>query len=327
MSQNENPSPIKKDYLIPMYWHQKVDMKELYQYFSIINSEQILISEYGLNDSMEMFKKRFQIVEWLFFVCKNLNLKNETAFSAVHLFDLFMSHIYYVINAQNRSRLLMIAVACLNLACKLEEINCNYIKFFLNNLLNDTKKPNGESFSLKDITDQEMEILKTIKFRLETPNFYKFNNVFLQIGIREFLKFYSKSELQKFNTNLPQIGFLKKNFLNCNDTICKAYSAIKESALTSPLSAGIVCFRATMLALSYFLAVDLEQVNESIDSILNHFIYDYEFLERSRVVSFNLFDFLCQKNKFSAFTVDNSQIDIPCHIFLFKRTDISSCNV
>jgi hypothetical protein len=60
-----------------------------------------------------------------------------------------------------QGRLNLITISCLSLATKLEEINCNYIAFLNEKVLN---TPNEKIFTNTDLTNMELTILKELKF-------------------------------------------------------------------------------------------------------------------------------------------------------------------
>jgi hypothetical protein len=62
----------------------------------------------------------------------------------------------------DQNNLNIITIACLSLSTKLEEINCNYISFLNEKVLN---APNSKVFSNKDLTKMELSILKTLKYK------------------------------------------------------------------------------------------------------------------------------------------------------------------
>lgn len=61
----------------------------------------------------------------------------------------------------NQQYLNLIAIACLSLATKLEEINCNYITFLNEKVLNSS---NLKIFSNNDLTNMEFQILKALQY-------------------------------------------------------------------------------------------------------------------------------------------------------------------
>jgi hypothetical protein len=65
----------------------------------------------------------------------------------------------------------LITVGCLSLGTKLEEINCNYVKFFTDKVLN---LPDCQIFSVKDLTNMEMRILKKLNYKTLYTTSYDF---------------------------------------------------------------------------------------------------------------------------------------------------------
>jgi len=118
-------------------------------------------------------------------------------------------------DVENMNEIQLSAVACLNLACKLEEINCNYMSFLKEHLLDDAKNQSYSAYTLKDLSKKETEILRVLKYKLSSPTIYDFNNIFLQIAITETIKFYTKTDAE--NNNYPPLNFLIVQLINCND--------------------------------------------------------------------------------------------------------------
>ena len=287
---------FSKNYYVPFYWCKRVNLEDLKEYFTEIQNSSIHILDYGRNHNKEILTKRTKIVEWLQFVCKNLNFKNETVFKAIHLFDLYMSKVKR--DSTSLGEIQLSAVACLNLACKLEEINCNYMSFLKEHLLDDEK--NQYTYTLKDLANKETEILRVLNYKLSSPTIYQFNNVFMQIAISEIIKFYTKINAEK--NNFPPLNFLIVQLINCNDIILKNYSTMKESVFTDVMSSGLICFKATILVLSYLMGVDMSFINELINRNIKVLIKDLEFLQRAEIIAFNFFTYLVNENKFSLFS-------------------------
>ena len=128
----------------------KKSQKELSETFSLYLNKQKLIQSYPL----EIIPTRSQMIDWLIFLCQNLSFKPETLFRAVSIFDLYIS------KSQNEIifsiyELKLVVIASLSLATKIEEINCNFVNFLADNVLN------GGSeivYSSKDLTKKEIEI-------------------------------------------------------------------------------------------------------------------------------------------------------------------------
>ena len=101
---------------------------------------------------------RANMTKWLVFLCNSLNFNLQTLLRSVIIFDKFIS-VSNLFNSKEttQEKLNLITVACLSLATKMEEINCNYVSFFTEKVLN---MPNSQIFTVKDLTKMEMEILK-----------------------------------------------------------------------------------------------------------------------------------------------------------------------
>ena len=106
---------------------------------------------------------RANMVNWLTLLCTKLNFTDQTLFRSVSIFDQYMSKVSLdkVINL-DQNKLNLITIACLSLSTKLEEINCNYISFLNEKVLN---SPNSQIFTNKDLTKMELTILKTLKYK------------------------------------------------------------------------------------------------------------------------------------------------------------------
>jgi len=275
-------------------------MEELKEYFTNFTHDSLDIFDYGKNHDKDTLNKRTKIVEWMLFVCKNLNFKNETAFKSVQIFDLYMSKVNRKIVTDNINDMQLSAVACLNLGCKLEEINCNYMSFLKEHLLDDIKNEKGSIYTLKDLARKEAEILTVLKYKLSSPSFYQFNNIFLQIAVQETVKFYSANAKSVEASNFPALNVLMFQLINCNDMITKHYTTMKESVFTSNMNSGLICFKTSLLVLSYFLGIDLTALNAAINKSIRMLIKDSQFLQKSDIIAFNLFTIMLQGQKFAS---------------------------
>jgi hypothetical protein len=265
--------------LIPTVWRTDLALNNLMKTLKELEKQLISIPDFGVNHNKTTISNRYQIVEWLIFVSKNLNLKSETTFKAVHIFDLYLMKTDTVFN--NVDELQFVAVVCLSLACKFEEVNCNYLNFMRTNLIE--RKCEKEEFISK-----ELEILKTLKFNLNLPNFFDFNLIFIQIAVNKM------SEL-KISANIV------KKMLLVNDSICKNFVPMKECVFSSPLNSGLICFKTTLLSLSYLLGVtESDNSFETFKSVIDKelaVIFCEEYLKRCNIVSFNLFSAFVKNKK------------------------------
>ena len=122
-------------------------------------SSPINIKEYKI--SIE--ETRPIMISWLSFLCSKLNFSDQTLFRCISIFDQYISKIpQEQSNKLDKDYLSLIAIACLSLATKLEEINCNYVNFLNEKVLN---SQNSKVYTNKDLTKMEFEILKTLKYK------------------------------------------------------------------------------------------------------------------------------------------------------------------
>ena len=135
-----------------------------------INPEEYLISIEG---------SRSLMVNWLSFLCTRLNFTDQTLFRSISLFDQYISRIK-IEEAVNltQENLNLIAIGCLSLATKLEEINCNYIGFLNEKVLN---SENSRKYNNKDLTEMEMKILKRLKYKTMYSTAIDFIEVYIEI--------------------------------------------------------------------------------------------------------------------------------------------------
>ena len=138
--------------------------------YSLIKEEYLNLKEeemksIELNNSFISFlETRKNMINWLIFLCKTLNFNDQTLFRCVSIFDQYISKILdnqKEMGEMTQGRLNLITISCLSLATKLEEINCNYIAFLNEKVLN---TPNEKIFTNSDITYMELTILKALKF-------------------------------------------------------------------------------------------------------------------------------------------------------------------
>jgi hypothetical protein len=232
---NENFFNFNNSPLPPLDWHTKVDVAELQDYFTNIRKSQVILKPFEVeresdqNLLKEVFQRRLKVVGYLQLLCTSYGFRNETFFKSLQLFDTYMYKLvakilsakkmmrerdrekdheikHIVEPAQNEfseffGSLILYAVLCLSLACKLEEVNCNYLPFFNDNLLK------GKfNFTVQQLNLKETEILKKFNFKVSMPTLFQFNNTFVQLVIHEIFssedKFYSDMLYEKENCNL-----------------------------------------------------------------------------------------------------------------------------
>ena len=162
--------------------------------------------------SSELFENetRNNMVKWLSFLCETLNFNTQTLYRSVIIFDKFISVSDLLENEDlTQEKMNLITIGCLSLATKLEEINCNYVKFFTDKVIN---LPDCQIFSVKDLTNMEMTILKKLKFKTLYTTTYDFLIYYLNLAeyLYNFPKFFIENiknyalflMKQNINTNL-----------------------------------------------------------------------------------------------------------------------------
>ena len=150
---------------------------------------------------------RVQLINWLIFICDNLHFNNQTLFRSVIIFDKFLSK-NPKIEYNNQFALNLVAIACLSLATKLEEVNCNFINFLTNNVLN---TPEYQIYTQTDLTKMEFFILKTLKFKTLYSTALDFNSIYIEL-----FEYILNSKEGK-NTNVL------KNFIFVSETCLKNF--------------------------------------------------------------------------------------------------------
>ena len=155
-----------------------------------------------INYPISLSEVRPQLINWLIFLCDNLNFSIQTLYRSVIIFDQYISKKKNIIFTQEKLKL--IAIASLSLGTKLEEINCNYTSFFTEKVLN---SPQCEIYKKSDLTKMEFDILKTLNFKTLYSSAVDFSLVYLEI-----FKLYC-------NRNY----FLCENFRQVNEAHLKNY--------------------------------------------------------------------------------------------------------
>ena len=156
------------------------DLKETFTNFkedeaSPKNPSEYLISIEGARANM---------VNWLSLLCSKLNFSDQTLFRSVSIFDEYISKLTIDNASQiNQQYLNLITIACLSLATKLEEINCNFISFLNEKVLN---TPNAKIFTNNDLTNMEFQILKLLQYNTMFSTPLDFLEIYLDIFANTF---------------------------------------------------------------------------------------------------------------------------------------------
>ena len=201
---------------------------------------------------------RSNMINWLSFLCSKLNFTEQTLFRSISLFDQYISKIDLdKVNNLDQNYLNLITIACLSLSTKLEEINCNYITFLNEKVLN---SPNSNIFTNKDLTKMELIILKTLKYKTIYSTPLDFIDIYIEIF---------KNVLGASNTmmNIQLITDIKTMSINL---MKNNINNIMYLTNTSSHFAYL-CFIQALKQVSMMNSLQSKQLEKSI------FIFNYQF--------------------------------------------------
>ena len=157
---------------------------------------------------------RANMVNWLSFLCAKLNFSDQTLFRSVSLFDQYISRITFEeVLTFTQEHINLITIACLSLSTKLEEINCNYISFLNDKVLN---APNCQIYTNKDLTKMELKILKTLKFKTIYSTPLDFVDIYIEIYKNLYFNFDNMQfidEIKRLTINLMKNNIINVMFL------------------------------------------------------------------------------------------------------------------
>ena len=150
-------------------------IKENFDNLKDEESTEINLADYKISTE----ETRPIMISWLSFLCSKLNFSEQTLFRCVSIFDQYISKIpQKQASTLDKNQLSLIAIACLSLATKLEEINCNYVNFLNEKVLN---SPNSKVYTNKDLTKMELQILKTLKYKTIYSTPIDFIEIYMEI--------------------------------------------------------------------------------------------------------------------------------------------------
>ena len=117
---------------------------------------------------------RTQLLNWIINICQRLHFKRETLYRTISLFDQFISATGSKAT-QDISHYKLVIIACLSISTKINEVNANYNKFFTKNILN---VKTNKLYKSSDIYMEEMEILSSINYCINSSTICQFNSIF-----------------------------------------------------------------------------------------------------------------------------------------------------
>ena len=191
-------------------------IKEIYANYKEEEAKPIDLDNYLVS-----IETRKNMINWLIFLCNTLNFTNQTLFRTISIFDQYLSKIAQKeIEEMTQNKLNLITIGCLSISTKLEEINCNYISFLNEKVLN---TPNEKIFTNKDLTEMELTILKTLKYKTIYSTPLDFIDIYLEI-FSNYLGNNKSFMTPKIISNIKNttINLLKDNIINENYLINKS---------------------------------------------------------------------------------------------------------
>ena len=222
-------------------FQSKKSQKELTETFKTYLNKQKLIESYPI----ELVPTRTQMVDWLIFLCHNLSFRCETLFRAVSIFDLYIAKVQHEV-VFSIYELKLVAIASLSLATKIEEINCNFVNFLADNVLN------GENsdviYTSSDLTKKEIEILQKLNFSTNQSTAYQFLNVFQQICF---------NFLGEQNAKISWI-------LNTSENLLTLVMKNENSIFTPPCEMAMIAMNQTLFQLAYTFNNENVEYNNAI---------------------------------------------------------------
>ena len=175
-----------------------------------------------LDNYLVSIETRKNMINWLIFLCNTLNFSNQTLFRTISIFDQYLSKISQKeIEDMTQNKLNLITIGCLSLSTKLEEINCNYISFLNEKVLN---TPNEKIFTNKDLTKMELTILKTLKYKTIYSTPLDFIDIYLEIfsnylgNNKSYMTPQIISNIKNATINLLKDNIIDENYLINNSS-------------------------------------------------------------------------------------------------------------
>ena len=203
---------------------------------------------------------RNNMVKWLVFLCDTLNFNIQTLFRSVIIFDKFISSSNIFYNEElTQEKLNLITIACLSLGTKLEEINCNYVSFFTEKVLN---LPNCEIFTVKDLTNMEFIILKELNYSTLYTTSIDFVSFYLEI----FQYFFTPNEqflknIQKLAENMMKQNIMTNIYLNMTQDEY-AFACLNQTFIQIGMMNVVNQIKNTLMI---FNINNLKKKNKSVD--------------------------------------------------------------
>ena len=191
---NREDPQVNNEYLKEMYHNLLLEEENIKSLFGYMKNQT------DINEKM-----RAMLIDWIIDVHFKFKLKADTLFLTVWLIDKYLS-----LKKVKRSKLQLIGVTCMLIACKYEEIYSPEVFDFVYITEN--------SYEKKDIINLELEILVLLEFNVTVPtsnSFYEIISSSLSFSTQEF--FLGKYLLEMFLLDYRSLKYKPSEIAN---TVC-----------------------------------------------------------------------------------------------------------
>jgi hypothetical protein len=236
------------------------EQSSLDEFFQNLVSSQRVIENYT-KFQPTAFQLRGHVIEWLYLINTKLQGSRQVFFKSMGLFDEFLvKERSKVISKEN---IQLFAATCYFIATKLEEVSNFSIEFLKREILKD-------KFSREEILRTEIEIIKKLNMKLQTPTLQKFSDYFIE-KLR--INLHSKLNSKFINT------FTNMNFFV--NTMSQFVNELIFDMESSRLA--IINVKSTLLFLEAERLISEEEVAE-INSVITQLVSSAGFGEEQNEI-------------------------------------------
>jgi hypothetical protein len=188
--------------------------------FEIISNIRSVRRSRSYNPTHEALVLRNQMLTWISFTCKQLNLYDLTFYTALDIFDEVLNKFEYMLSNDD---LVLIAITCIFISSKLNETNQLGLDFIIGSL-------GHGKYEKDDFLMTELLILKTINFKIPKNYFLDFVNCTLK-NILPSMSCYCTCYIYKLIKNCYTIASYDLCFFRETDLISLYFALIYQALL------------------------------------------------------------------------------------------------
>lgn len=161
-------SSSQGELILPNPQYASEYLEEIYEYLRSIEND--LMSKYGYMAYQKDINEKMRaiLIDWLIDVHLRFKLVPETLFLTTYIIDRYLEK-----KEISRSKLQLVGVASLFIACKYEEIHPPELKDFV--YITD------KAYSKDDILEMEKEVLNELEFSITSPSSLRFLEFYIQL--------------------------------------------------------------------------------------------------------------------------------------------------